>query len=212
MSDTADQVVQTLMKQAYDQFHEGQFEQAAETFSASLAIAPRQAEALQGRGLAYLQLKRWSTAAADFEAARALAPEDPDNWVNLGISLAMDNQIYPAIKVFETLLVRQPKCARGHLELGLLHLRLGAIPKGRQQLQQVLACRPTLAERRLIESVLHEQDQLDRKRYYRPDFDALHRQQAGWPFGGFAKRVQQVMKSFSDAMRVRKGSARRDPH
>lgn len=164
------------MQQAYDQLHDGRFEEAVETFSASLALDPRETHALRGRGLAHRQLKRWSLASADFEAARTLAPDDPDNWVELALNLAMDNQIYPALDVFDTLLARQPHCARGYLELGLLHLRLGAIPKGRHELQQALSCRPTLAQRRLIESVLHEQDQLDRKRYYRPDFEALRRQ------------------------------------
>ena len=197
MNRPPDQVVQTLMKQAYDQLQEGQFEEAVETFSASLAIDPREPKALRGRGLAYLQLKRWSSATTDFEAARTLTPDDPDNWVELGISLAMDDQIYPAIDVLEKLLARQPKYARAHLELGLLHLRLGAIPKGRQQLQQALACRPTLAERRLIESVLREQDQLDRKRYYRPDFEALRRQrQEQRVSSSWLQMVRALLKRF----------------
>ena len=101
--------------------------------------------------------------------------------MDLGISLARSHRVYPAIEVFETLLVRQPDCVRGHVELGLLHLQLGAIPKGQQQLQQALTCRPTLEQRRFIESTLREQERLDRKRYYRPDFQALHQQQAQLP-------------------------------
>ena len=88
----------------------------------------------------------------------------------------MDGNAYQAIDVFEALLSRQPHCARAQLELGLLYLRLGAIPKGRQHLQQALASRPTLEQRRLIESVLREQARLDRQRVYRPDFEALHRE------------------------------------
>ncbi len=169
------------MQHAYEQLTEGRFEEAVETFSASLVVGPREVPALRGRGLAYLQLQRWSLAAADFDAARQLAPDDSDNWVDFGVSLAMDHQMYPAIEVFETLLSRQPDCVRGHLELGLLHLRLGAIPKGRQQLQQALACRPTREQRALVESTLREQARLDRKRFYRPDFEALRQQRQSRP-------------------------------
>ena len=115
-------------------------------------------------------------AAADFRAARDLMPDDPDHWVDLAVSLAMDDQAYPAIEVFETLLARSPECVRGRVELGLLYLRLGAIPKGREHLQEALTHRPTPAQRQLIQAALREQDKLDRKRLYRPDFEALHRQ------------------------------------
>ena len=183
MSDVTPEAAATLMQQAYDQLTEGRFEEAVETFTASIAMAPQEARALRGRGLAYLQLKQWPLAAADFAAARDLTPDEADNWVNLGISLAMDHKMYPAIDVFEALLVRQPACVRGHLELGLLHLRLGAIPRGQAHLQKALTCRPTLEQRRLIEATLREQDTLDKKRYYRPDFEALHQRQAGTPSG-----------------------------
>ncbi len=181
------------MEQAYEQLRDGQVEEAVETFSASLAIPPREPNALRGRGLAYAQLKQWSSAAADFDIARTLAPDVEDNWVDLGISLAMEHQMYPAIDVFEALLTRRPTCVRGHLELGRLHISLGAITKGRQQLQKALACHPTLAERRLIESILQEQTQLDRKRLYRPDFAALHQQE----LGRGASWMQRLRKLFT---------------
>ena len=176
MSASSSPANDVLLQQAAEQLTAGRFEEAVETFSAALAVDPRQAQGLRGRGLAYMQLKRWSLAAADFEAARALAPEAIDNWVDLGICLAMDDKVYPAIEMFETLLATHPACVRGHLELGRLYLRLGAIPKGREQLQRALAARPSLEQRRSIESMLSEQDKLDPKRYYRPDFEALRRQ------------------------------------
>ncbi len=183
------------MKQASDQLSEGQFEEAVETFSASLAVRPKIATALRGRGLAHLQLKQWAQAAADFDAARILIPDDAENWIDLGISLARDDRIYPAIEGFETLLAKQPECARGHLELGMLHLRLGAIPKGREHLKQALTFHPTLEQRRFIEAALHEQDRLDRKRFYRPDFEALHHQQRSTPSPSWIQRLRELFTS-----------------
>ena len=177
-----------LMQQAYEQLQEGRIEEAVETFSASLVVAPHQANALRGRGLAYLQLKRWDLAAADFEAVRSLAPDDLDNWVNLATSLSMQPEnMYHAMKVFDELLSTHPDSLQGHWQLGLLHLRLGAIPKGRQHLKQALTCRPTLGQRRQIEAILHEQAALDRKRYYRPDFEALHQHEVQQSMGRWSR-------------------------
>ena len=176
MSPPEDPAFDTLVKQGYDQLTAGRFEEAVETFSASLMVGPREANALRGRALAYAQLKQWALAAKDFSVARDVNPDETDNWVDLGVCLAMDNQAYPAIAVFEALLTNHPACLRAHLELGRLHLRLGAIPKGREHLQQALASRPTLDQRRLIEFMLSEQDTLDKKRLYRPDFAAFHQQ------------------------------------
>lgn len=187
----------TFMKQAYEQLAEGRFEEAVETFSASLTLDPNAANALRGRGLAYLQLKRWDGAAEDFRAATQLMPDEADNWIDLGISLGMKNEAYQAIDAFEALLARQPHHVRGHLELGLLYLRIGVIPKGREHLQQALAGRPTLEQRRRIESLLHEQDRLDPKRFYRPDFEALHRQRSASAPGWIRRLLQRFRRSAS---------------
>jgi len=191
VSQPLDHAAQTLMQQAYGQFAEGRFEEAVDTFTAALALAPQEPTALRGRGLARFQLKQWALAAADFDAAKTLAPDDADNWVDLGTSLAMDDRVYPAIAVLEALLTKQPDCIRGHLELGLIHIRVGAIPQGRQHLQAALARRPSLEQRRLIQSILAEQDRLDRKRYYRPDFEALHRQQEAGGSPGLMAAIRQ---------------------
>ena len=168
--------IKMLIKQGYEHLQEGASAEAQETFSAALAIEPKSPEGLRGLGIAFFQLKQWPSAADAFHKARDLAPEETDNWVDLGISLAMDSQTYPALEVFETLLAKYPVCIRGHIELGLLYLRLGAIPRGRQQLEKVLAHRPTLAQRQFVQSILHEQVKQDKKRAYRPDFEALRRQ------------------------------------
>ena len=127
--------------------------------------------------MAYGQLQKAALAAADFQAARDLDPSDGDNWVDLAISLALDHRVYPALEVLETLLAQQPDFVRGRIEVGLLYLRVGAIPKGRQELQRALESRPSVAQRQQIQSVLREEDRLDKKRLYRPDFETLHQQQ-----------------------------------
>jgi len=162
-----------ILDQAHTHLKEGQFERAVEEFTACLSSKPDEVSAWRGRGIAQFQLKNWNDAASDFSKARDLDPDDLESGVGLGMSLAMDLKIYPAIDVLETLLERHPHFARGHMQLGLLYFRLCVPAKGHHHMKMALANRPTLTERRIIEKVLNEQKQLDRRRFYRPDFEAL---------------------------------------
>lgn len=164
---------ETLRTQAFEQLQGGLLDEAVATFSSCLSLHPNDVGALRGRGVAYLQLKQWPLASADLRAAAERQPDDPENWVDLGFSLGMENQVYPAIEIFERVLTKHPHHVRGHFQLGLLYFRVAAIAKGREHMQAALAAKPSLAERRAIEAVLREQDRLDKQRYYRPDFEAL---------------------------------------
>ena len=199
-----------LIRQAYEKLQSGRFEEAIDVFSASLMV-DKEARALRGRGLAHIQLKQWEAAEADLTSAKELDPGNADNWIDLGISLAAQHKVYPAIGVFEALLEREPTCVRAHIELGLLHIRLGAITKGKTQLQKALTCRPTLPERRLIESFLVEQEKLDRRRYYRPDFEAFHRQNEKSPtYSGWFSKLLRLF-TFKDRGGVRRKPGASDP-
>ena len=181
----------TLKAQAFEQLQGGLLEEAVATLTACLSLQPDDPQALRGRGLAYTQLKQWPKASADFRAATRLAPDDPENWVELGVSLGMEDQVYPSIEIFETVLAKHPQHVRGHVQLGLLYFRLAAIAKGREQMQAALAAKPSLEERRQIEAVLREQDRLDKQRYYRPDFEALSKNRRGLSFGWMAQAVRR---------------------
>ena len=160
---------------AQSQLAEGYFESAIDVFSECLLFEPDESRALQGRALAYFKLKKWAEAISDFKKAKELNSDEPENWVGLGMSLAMTNQIYEAIDIFDELLRKQPNFTRGYIQLGRLYYQLGIIKKGNAQLELALASRPSLPERRMIEEMLKEQRVLDKKRFYRPDFEALHK-------------------------------------
>ena len=105
--------------------------------------------------------------------------EKADDWVNRALDLAREGKVYPAIDALEDLLKRHPDFVQGYIEFGLLYIRVGAIPKGRKVLQEALTHQPTPLERQKIQLILYEQNRLDKKRYYRPDFEALHQQKRG---------------------------------
>ena len=165
--------IKTTIKKGYDYFNEGYFEDAVEAFSDRLNLKPLDSGIYYARGMAYFRLKKWKSAIADFEKARDLDCNDPDNQLGLALSLAMDNKIYEAIRVYDDLLAVNPKLVRAHIQLAMLYYCLGAIAKGHWQLDIALAFRPSLSERERIANLKKEQLLLDKKRYYRPDFEAL---------------------------------------
>ncbi|HVO33142.1 MAG TPA: tetratricopeptide repeat protein [Elusimicrobiota bacterium] len=173
--ESSGKAAEAMLDQAIRQLQDGSFENAIKGFTACLLVSPDHAAAFRGRATARFQLKDWTGAAADFLRAKELNPDDPENWLGYGMSLALQLQIYPAIGVLDSLIARWPTFVRGHIQLGLLHIKLGAITKGKRALEEALKHEPNLQERRLIETTLNEQSKLDKGRYYRPDFEDLHR-------------------------------------
>ena len=171
-----DPELEEMIGKAFQQLKEGSFEDAKESFAHYLQLEPNVGKAYYGRAMASFQLKEWASAVEDFQKSKDLDPENLDGWIGLGMSLAMVNKIYEAEDVFTELLARHPEYVRGHIQLGQLYYRLGLIPKGHAQMEAGIKARPTLAERQLIERLLKEQKALDKKRYYRPDFEALSKE------------------------------------
>ena len=165
-----------MLKHAYEQLAAGALEDAVEAFSDCLRTDPGEARSHYGRGMAYFQLTQWPAATADFRQAKALNPAEPEYGLALAMGLAMGSAIYEAIAVFDELLAAHPQYVRGHIQLAQLYYRLGVITKGHRQLDAALAARPTAAERKAINELKGSQLALDKRRYYRPDFEALRRQ------------------------------------
>ncbi len=182
-----------MLEKAFARLGEGYCEDAIETFSEYLLRAPNEVEAYRGRALAYFQIKNWDAAIENFKRARELGSDDPENWIGLGTSLALANQIYEGIDVFEALLAKHPHYVRGHIQLGALYYHLGTITKGHRQMDLALASRPSSEERRLIEKLRKEQILLDKKRYYRPDFEALRKQNKSLASDSWAKKIADFL-------------------
>ena len=169
--------LQAMTDKGFEQLQAGQFEDAIDAFTTCLAVYPESAKAVLGRAIARFQIKLWALAEQDFRRANELNAQEPEGRVGLGVSMAMQNKIYPALDVLEKLLKDFPDFVRGYIQLGLLQIKIGAISKGREYLKEALQHRPALPERQFIESTLKEQETLDAKRHYRPDFEALRKAQ-----------------------------------
>ncbi|MBI1884036.1 MAG: tetratricopeptide repeat protein [Chlamydiae bacterium] len=180
-----------MLENAYQKLKEGYFQSAVEAFTECLARDSLQADAYHGRAQAHFQLKNWSLALSDFTKAKELKEENLENWIGVAMSLAMDHKIYEAIEVLDTLLVHHPKYVRGYIQLGQLYYRLGVIRKGNEQMEKALACDPSLSERRTIERLQREQKELDKRRFYRPDFEALRRNNQNSSRGHWFEKVKR---------------------
>ena len=183
-----------ILERAFHRLKEGSFEEAEEAFTNYLLIEPRDPKPYSGRGTARFQLKNWAAAVLDFKKAKELDPEDLENWIGLAMSLAMENKIYEAIETFEVLLSKHPHFVRAHIQLGQLYYRLGIIKKGHTHMDLALLSRPNLAERRMVEQVKKEQLQMDKKRIYRPDFEALRKQKASSPPPAWLKKITDFFR------------------
>ena len=179
--------MQEFLEKAFAQLEQGFYEDAIESFSDYILIEPASAEAYHGRAQASFQLKNWPAAISDFEKTKELNPGNLESWTGLALSLAMENKIYEALGVFEALLADHPAYVRGHILLGQLYYRLGTITKGHEEMDLALASRPSLAERRQIEQLKKAELILDKKRLYRPDFEALQKSHPG--FTGLFSRI-----------------------
>ncbi len=193
LCEVLDPSLREIVEAAFQKLSEGYFEDARDAFTDYLLVESKDAKVYSGRAMAYFQLKDWPSAAEDFKKAGELDPDDLENSVGWAMSLAMDNKIYEAIAIFEKLLADHPNFVRGHIQLGQLYYRLGVISKGHAQMDLALAARPSLAERRQIEQIKKAQTELDKKRCYRPDFEALRK--ANTSSNSWINKIKDFLKS-----------------
>jgi tetratricopeptide (TPR) repeat protein len=169
---------EALMQQIRMHFKEGHLKQAHKALDLALAAEPGSVPLLMLRALAQSRQSLWEPAQADFAAARAAAPDDPEAWLGEALCLAARNMVYPAMELFEGMASRFPDFVRGHIQAARFYYKLVVLPKGKAHLDAALAADPSSDERREIEAVLVEQSRLDKKRYHRPDFEGMRRAKA----------------------------------
>jgi Tfp pilus assembly protein PilF len=150
------ETAKALFDRACKEINNGALDLAVNTFTACIRMIPKEAGPYRGRASTYFQMRHWKAAQADFQRARELDREDPENWVGLGMSLAMDLQILQGINVIGDYLEKHPDYVRAHMLMGLLYLRMGVSHKAKECLEQALALDPTWEEQRLIDSLLNE--------------------------------------------------------
>lgn len=102
----------------------GDYSKAEQDLSKSIELNPHSAEAFNYRGAARMELKKWPEGVKDLETAVNLAPADARFWCNLGIALAMSENIDRAKDAYSRCQDLAPEGElREHAERELQHLK-----------------------------------------------------------------------------------------
>lgn len=114
-------------------------------FRETLARNPGSGFLHSNLGVILMSTGREAEAAAEFEAAVRLTPDDPDYHVNLGLALAqMPGRLQDAIAEYQTALRTDPHLAAAHLNLGLAYTSMpGRLPDAITEYRKAIAAYQT---------------------------------------------------------------------
>ena len=112
-----------------------------------------------------------AAAATHFEQIVEVLPDFADAHIGLGIAYAVTGKIYPALDHLEEAANLEPDNFFAHLKLGQLQFKLHVPKKGYEEMQKAIDCASSVAERKLVGQLIHEQRQREHKGLARPTWD-----------------------------------------
>jgi tetratricopeptide (TPR) repeat protein len=131
---------------AYNQLINLDFQGAIEHYSESLKYDPNTVEAYNGRGQAYLQLRKVPEALEDFNNAIKAGISTPKLFLNRGKCLVMLNRHKEAIPDLTHSLELEPKSAEAYYFRGVANEKTGDIPAATSDYTQALNQNPNYLE------------------------------------------------------------------
>ena len=168
-----EQKVAELLRAGYSSLQNADNTTAIERFNACLLEEPGLAPALEGRGAAHFKLEQWPEAEADFAEVLKAAPGNSEARLGYALCLIRQESVPKGLDLMESLVAEEPNFVRARINLATLYFKLGVPKKGREQMAEAQKRHPSPEQRHEIDSCLKEQNKLDQKRIYRPDFQAL---------------------------------------
>jgi len=82
-------------------FKQGHYQQAIDSFSKLIELAPDNADAYKNRGVSYMKLEKFDLAISDFEKAKKLFPELKGLYSNLGVAWYYKKEYVKAIENYD---------------------------------------------------------------------------------------------------------------
>jgi tetratricopeptide (TPR) repeat protein len=103
-----------------------------------------------------------------FERVVSSNPDFADGHIGLGVSHALEHQVYPALEHLEKATELAPESFHAHFKLGQFYFLLRIPQKGYQEMKRALPLAGSLAERRLVAQLLRDERQREKNNAPRP--------------------------------------------
>jgi tetratricopeptide (TPR) repeat protein len=145
--------------------------EATESIVPRSTTLPMEVSQKFSEGLELMNHGEPAAAATCFEQIVEMVPEFADAHVGLGIAYAVTGNIYPALDHLEEAVNLEPDNFFAHFKLGQLQFKLHVPKKGYEEMQKALDCATSIAERKLVGQLIHEQKQREQKGLARPTWD-----------------------------------------
>jgi Tfp pilus assembly protein PilF len=136
------------MDEAVDAMKSRRYGDAATEWEKALALAPKEARAHNGLGVALMETGKPEEAIAHYRQALALDPQYAEACNNLGDAFARQEKIKDAISQFEKAVELSPHYTVARANLGLLLARTGQVDKAIVHLRKVVEDKPESGDAR----------------------------------------------------------------
>lgn len=117
--------VPIMTRSGESQLMSGNYQEAINTYTRAIDLAPKDAEAYLGRATAYEKLGFFDRALADFDKAVALLPKDSGVYVNRGLAYEMSGNYQMALRDYTAALELDPGNATAYFNCGNVAVKLG---------------------------------------------------------------------------------------
>lgn len=136
------------MQQGMNHAEEGNWEEAADTFSEAIAVDPdneKVSRAYNNLGLAYQHLGEWEQAIANFDQAIALEPDNADYYANRGDAWRASEEIDAALADYDRAIELDPESPRYFYNRAIAYKQLGELQLALADYDQTILLDPEYA-------------------------------------------------------------------
>jgi Tfp pilus assembly protein PilF len=135
-----------LFSEALAAHRAGDLATARTLYERVLAIAPRDADALNNLGILLSSEREFERALVLLRRAATIAPRNAGVWNNIGTAFREQGRSSEAIAAFRQALSIDPQHQGARVGLAQQYLAIGSLPQARELLEHVLSANPASAE------------------------------------------------------------------
>jgi tetratricopeptide (TPR) repeat protein len=131
-----------LFEQGIQYLKQDQHEKAVDTFTALIAIDPRNPDAYKNRGVAYMKLDQYDLAIMDFEKTREIIPDLKGLYSNLGVAWYYKADYQKAIENYDKEISLSPDSHYAYFNRAICWAELKEYGKSLKDISHTLALAP----------------------------------------------------------------------